>query len=378
MLKNPLAKKRKRMSPDTLLLSLELGASAGVVQHLLHRNNTEKPVERIKDREVDAKIEVSLREDDYVLHVEPKRLADNKATSVIRTGAGIIGKTFIINKSESGVIYGTPKSREDIKKHDVVPLALLADILFPNNQNSVVGFVLGKNEILILITYTEDGIRYQVDILPDNVERSVNVFAAREGLPEDFESKLFTSNDLFRALESSDPYPSEDTFYGVPYATGLQSLAGVSVLSAVMVVSWFLYETYEVNNIEAETTEVSRKLQITTGSIADKASMRIEAFSKKASVDTGRLFSQAESIWRPGDTLVSEINKSGVTHVVHTKITSIDVKQRVDDEVIKRVFKKLTVENCVQETPKLGANYDEIKSKHNCTVADSGLTSFGF
>lgn len=338
---------------------------------------------RIDEAAVDDLLVTAFR-DDWRGNT-PRPVTEKGAASLIARETDALDPLAVINQGQQGRVYATRKARLLEAAYDQMPLIAVLDRMLGQGVRTplIAGVVLGDLDLVVLYLYNGGNVmgerEMQVSINPHSAESAAASFAANHHLPPDVGTRLFSHEELARALliQPSAVYPRYATILGMPY----QQAAGAVALAAWVVAAgagaWSGWEylslqsaKQEAASLEGQTVEAARQTGLALAS-------RLRALAELTSIDTRQAFATAQALLPEGGKVIARLSPAGDEFDAVIPMRSQRERQGSALEVasLERASAALAAtppEGCSQTMAGITGGMNEIKKTVLCPRALSG------
>ena len=292
----------------------------------------------------------------------------------------------VINASRKGVVYATRKTRALEYAWDQAPLIAVLDGMMDAGvkRPSVAGVVFGDLDLVVLYLFTQHGLvadrEMQVSINPNSAASAAASFASMHHLPPDVETRLFTQEELGRALriQQTPVYPRHATLFGLPYHQAITLVAAGVWTITVATGGWAGYEYLRQQRVEGEIASIAGQAMDAASRTGDELSRRLSSLARLASLDVSRGFETAEALWPPGGGVSMSLTPTEHKYdaLIPVRVQKERENSALEVASLERTAKSLATpipEGCGQASTGITGGMNDIKKSITCPRAVGGV-----
>lgn len=335
-------------------------------RRLFYRLSLHSPdLVRIDERDTGELLVTAFRDD--WRGVTPRSVSDKGASSLIALETDVLEQLAIINQSRQGRVYATRKTRLLEPACDQTPLIAVLDRMLEQVPKPpfIAGVVLGDLDLVVLFLYDGRAVmgerEMQVSINPHSAESAAATFAAMHHLPPDVETRLFSHEELARALliQSTVTYPRFATILGMPYQQAIGALTLATWVVAAGAGAWSGWEYLKFQSAEQAAATLDGQTAEASRQTGEALSRRVQALAGLTSLDTAKGLATAEALLPGGGKVYMRMSPAGDEY--DALIPLRNQKER---------------EGAALEVPSLERSAEALAAKppEGCSTTNSGIT----
>ena len=329
---------------------------------------------------------ITAYRDDWRGPTGGRSLSDKAGASLIARETDVLEPLTVINASRKGVVYATRKTRALEYAWDQAPLIAVLDGMMDAGvkRPSVAGVVFWDLDLVVLYLFTQHGLvadrEMQVSINPNSAASAAASFASMHHLPPDVETRLFTQEELGRALriQQTPVYPRHATLFGLPYHQAITLVAAGVWTITVATGGWAGYEYLRQQRVEGEIASIAGQAMDAASRTGDELSRRLRSLARLASLDVSRGFETAEALWPPGGGVSMSLTPTEHKYdaLIPVRVQKERENSALEVASLERTAKSLATpipEGCGQASTGITGGMNDIKKSITCPRAVGGV-----